>query len=231
MMPAGEESAAPEPSVRQLTIQTEDGVTLQAEEWTLSKEAQPAAGILLIHSFGNTRKTWGPFPTVLARAGYRVLAIDLRGHGGSTPLTVNPARLLDDPNLAPRDMRASLAWLRAAPGADPSRLAVIGASVGADLACVAGGRGLVRTSVALSPDRDRVHRLAGGGGPLHLQSVFFMATSGDSDAESFARRLSLETKPPKKVQVFTRAAEHGEAILAAHPEAAGMILDWLHRTL
>ena len=219
----------PQPVSRTVRIATEDGATLEGEEWLPSEDARPAASILLIHSFGNTRKTWGTLPETLAGAGYRVLAIDLRGHGGSSPVSGDPERLMMDPNLAPKDLSAGLGWLRAAPGADPSRLAVIGASIGANLACVASGRGLLRTAVALSPHRDRVHLLAGGQ-PLHLQSILFIAASGDPGREASARRLSLETRPPKEVHIYP-GSEHGEAILAAHPESVERILDWLRGTL
>jgi pimeloyl-ACP methyl ester carboxylesterase len=214
---------------RVVRITTGDGATLEAEEWLPSKDARPAASILLIHSFGNSRKAWGAFPETLAGAGYRVLAIDLRGHGGSSPVSGDPERLLTDPTLSPQDLSAGLGWLRGAPGADRSRLAVIGASVGANLACVASGWGLVRTAVALSPHRDRVHLLAGAR-PLHLQSILFLATSGDPGRESFARRLSIETGPPREVHIYA-GTEHGEAILAAHPESVEHIRDWLRRTL
>ena len=224
---AGPEGARPVSRI--VSVRTADGVVLQAEEWRPSPEAEPAAGILLIHSFGNSRKTWGEFPQVLARAGYLVLALDLRGHGES-PAVDDPERILEDPALGPEDLRAGLAWLRSSAGTDPSRLAVIGASVGANLACVASGQGMVRTAVALSPHRDRVHLLAGGR-PLHMTSVMFLATSGDPGREAYARRLSLETRPPKEIKVFVRASEHGEAILTAHPEASARILDWLRRTL
>jgi dienelactone hydrolase len=212
-----------------VVVKTDDGLTLAGEEWLPSTEARPPAGILLIHSFGHSRATWGDLPGTLAQAGYRVLALDLRGHGTSPSLEGDPERILTDPALAPHDLRAGLVWLRQAPGADASRLAVIGASVGANLACVASGLGLVRTTVALSPHRDRAHQLAGGV-PLHMQSILFMAASGDPDREPFARRLALETKPPKEVRIF-RGSEHGEALLVGHPEAVGMILDWLHKTL
>lgn len=226
----GDASVPDGPVQRTILIPEEGGAFLEADEWLPSAGVTPAAGIVLIHSVGNARDEWGPFPGTLAKAGYRALAIDLRGHGGSAPIEAGPDRLLEDAVLGPSDLEAALSWLRGAPGADPSRLAVIGASFGAELACLASGRGLVRTAVALSPQRDHVHLLANGT-PVHMQSILFVATSGDPGAEPSSRRLFLETKLPKQVRVITRAAEHGEAILAAHPEAVDLVLDWLHRTL
>lgn len=222
--------AAGVPSVRTVSLKTEDGAVLEGDEWLPREGDRPAAGILLLHSLGKSRKTWGDFPQTLARAGYRVLALDLRGHGGSPPTGVDPERLEEDPALVPNDLRAGLAWLRSAPGADASRLGVIGAALGGDLACDASGLGLVRTAVALSPDRDRVHLLTGRR-QLHMQSVLLLAMSGDPGRESSARRLGLEARAPKDVHVFLGGGEHAEAILAARPEAIDLILNWLHRTL
>jgi len=221
------------PGFHTVKIKAEDGAILEGDEWLPRENERPAAGILLLHSLGAGRSAWGEFPASLARAGYRVLAIDLRGHGGSSSVAggaADTARMEEDPALAPVDLRAGLAWLRAAPGADPSRLGVIGAGLGGNLACVASGLGLARTSVALSPDRDRTHLLAGHR-QLHMQSVLLLATSGDPGREAQARRLFLEARQPKDVHVLTGGSEDGEAILAARPDAIAMILDWLHRTL
>lgn len=215
---------------RKVAIAAGGGVSIDADEWLPSANATPAAGILLIHSLGKSRDDWGVFPATLAKTGYRALAIELPGHAGSSGEEGARGRSLERSGRDSKDLTAVLGWLRAAPGADPSRLAVIGASIGADLACLAIGKGLVRTAVAISPDRDRVHVLAAGAA-LHLQSILFIATVGDPGAESSARRLSLEVKNPKQVKVFARAAERGEAILAAHAESVELILDWLHRTL
>jgi dienelactone hydrolase len=211
-------------------VKTEDGAILEADEWVPGAGDPPAAGILLIHSLGSSRKSWVELPRALARAGYRVLAIDLRGHGGSSSFVGDPDRLQTDPALAPNDMRAGLAWLRAAPGADGSRLGVIGADLGGNLACVASGLGLARAAVAIEPHRDRVHLLAGHR-QLHMQSILFLAGTGDPGREAFARRLGLEARAPKDVHMFPGQGEPGEALIAAHPESIDMILDWLHRTL
>ena len=233
LAPAQAGAATPSPVLHTVKIKAEDGAILEGDEWLPGDAERPEVGILLLHGYGASRKAWGDFPSTLARAGYHVLAIDIRGHGGSSSiagLAGNPERLEDDPLLAPNDLRAGLAWLRAAPGADPSRLGVIGAGLGGNLACVASGLGLTRTSVALSPNRDHAHLLAGHR-QLHMQSLLLIATSGDPGKESQARRLFLEARQPKDVRVLTGGGEDGEAILAARPEAIGMILDWLHRTL
>ena len=220
----------PGPVLQNLKVATEDGGTLDADEWLPYAGATPPAGVLLVRSLGRTRTEWSDFPSTLAKAGYRVLSIDPREKPGTDAAPGDSEWLPSDPQLGMRDVVAGLEWLRRAPGADPSRLAVIGSSYGADLACVAIGRGLVRTGVALSPSRDRVHLLAAGT-PLHLHSLLLLATSGDPGAEAAARRLSLEAKIPKQVRILTRSSAQGAAILVSHPEAAGLILDWLHRTL
>src|SRR5690606_26558088 len=39
--------------------------------------------VVLLHGGAQTRHSWGAIPTALSRAGYRSVAIDLRGHGDS----------------------------------------------------------------------------------------------------------------------------------------------------
>lgn len=173
LAPAQAGAPASSPAVHPVKIKAEDGAVLEGDEWLPREGERPAAGILLLPADGTSRKSWGDFPGTLARSGYRVLALDFRGHGGL---------------------------------------------------------GLTRTSVALSPDRDRTHLLSGHR-QLHMQSLLLLAMSGDPGRESQARRLFLEARLPKDVHVLTGTAEDGEAILAARPEAIGMILDWLHRTL
>ena len=57
---------------------TPDGVIL---EGTIYGEG--ADGIVLAHMRGADRSTWEPFAEVAAADGFRVLAFDFRGYGGS----------------------------------------------------------------------------------------------------------------------------------------------------
>ena len=44
-------------------------------------EGRPLA---LVHGITESRRTWDPLLAPLIAAGYRVIAVDLRGHGGSS---------------------------------------------------------------------------------------------------------------------------------------------------
>ena len=54
-----------------------DGLTLHLLEW--SRDGVP---LLLVHGFGNEAHIWDDFAPTVAEY-YRVLAVDLRGHGDS----------------------------------------------------------------------------------------------------------------------------------------------------
>lgn len=59
------------------TVTTPDGVSIAITE----QGSGPT--VLLVHGITESSATWGPVPDLLADAGYRVVSMDLRGHGGS----------------------------------------------------------------------------------------------------------------------------------------------------
>jgi non-heme chloroperoxidase len=69
------------PSVDPLPIElpAADGVVLRGDAW--GPETGPTA--LLLHGGGQTRHSWSTTGAQLARAGWRALSLDLRGHGDS----------------------------------------------------------------------------------------------------------------------------------------------------
>jgi dienelactone hydrolase len=102
----------------------------------------PAPAVLLIHSVARTRATWKDFATLLQQNGIASLAIDLRGHGDSTrKLTADGPVTLDYHNFAGNDyqdmlldVEAAIDWLQAQSEIDHQRIALVGESVGANLA-------------------------------------------------------------------------------------------------
>ena len=83
-------------------------------------------GVLLIHGFTSDRTNTSSLARRIAQNGYGVLAIDVRGHGENR----NPfnRELLRD------DVAAGVAYLRQSTQIDPSRIVVIGHSMGAGAA-------------------------------------------------------------------------------------------------
>src|ERR1700733_3284827 len=70
---------------RELSVITDDGVTLSVEE-TDPVEPDPAGPpIVLLHGLTATRRYVVMGSRLLERSGYRVIAYDARGHGRSTP--------------------------------------------------------------------------------------------------------------------------------------------------
>lgn len=59
-------------------FKTEDGVTISANLWRGNKEA-----VLLIHMLNSKKESYNIFAEKLNKAGFTVLALDMRGHGES----------------------------------------------------------------------------------------------------------------------------------------------------
>lgn len=93
----------------------------------------PAPTVVVAHGFAGSRQLMLPFVTTLSRAGYRVVAFDVPGHGRS-PLPLRGG--LADDAAASAALIAALAevvaFARAAPG--DGRVALVGHSMGADIA-------------------------------------------------------------------------------------------------
>jgi dienelactone hydrolase len=95
--------------------------------------AEPGDGapvVLLVHGYTADRASMSVLARRLARNGYAVLALDVRGHGANRrPFTQDPegAGLFED-------LAAAADWLRGSSWVDGSRLAVMGHSMGAGAA-------------------------------------------------------------------------------------------------
>lgn len=156
-------AAAPAAPTRQVEFKTADG-------WTLSALERPArrGGLTLVlaHGVGSSKAEWSLLAERLAAKGIGSLAVDLRGHGGSTEGPGGERNFQDfdatgEWGRAVEDLRAAARWLEAR-GVKPSRIAFGGASIGANLASQAA---FVRTAtpclLLLSPGPDyRGTRLA-----------------------------------------------------------------------
>jgi dipeptidyl aminopeptidase/acylaminoacyl peptidase len=110
-----------------------------------SRRPAPAPAVLVMHGWGANAALMLPALPPLHEAGHAVLLLDARCHGESDG---------EDFTSMPRfaeDIASGLDWLTVQAGVDPTRLAVIGHSVGAGAALLcAGRRDDVRAVVSLA---------------------------------------------------------------------------------
>ncbi len=228
------DSAAAEP--RLIHIESSDGVSLSAivDIPTGQNERMPA--VIFLHQGGSSKEEWTALPLFedVTKAGMVALALDIRGHGASEG-EADFTTLFDDPDQAPRDLRAAMNWLAESESVDMDRVAIVGASIGANLAVAATGtdRFDVRTVVAISAKTSAAHNLAGGVekfGPL--RSVFMIASELEQDGKRalWAEEIFNAAEDPRQIEIVSGSKEHGVAIFSDDPDLQNQILSWLVKT-
>lgn len=160
---------APEPPGRPVRLTTSDGVTIAGSYWPGAGAESPA--VLLLHGINNDRRLFARHAEWLNGLGYAVLAIDLRGHGGSAAV---------DRTFGWReseDAAAAYSWLKA--GRPERKVGVIGVSLGGAAALLGAEGPLpadamvlqavypdIRTAIVNRLDRIGSHDLARLGEPM-----------------------------------------------------------------
>lgn len=200
-----------------LTITASDNAKLAASFYPPASAA-PAPGVLLLHMLGRDRSDWESLARDLQARGYAVLALDLRGHGESA----GPV----DWNKSPADVRAAWDVLVARPEVDPTLCAILGASIGANLALIVGANNPdVATVIALSPGVD-YHNLKPSGVLTNFgERPIFLVASQD-DAYSYEGVKQMATLAPGAETHYFANAGHG-ADMFANPQLETLVLDWL----
>jgi alpha-beta hydrolase superfamily lysophospholipase len=111
---------APALPAREVKIASSAGIELAGSFWPARKPGAPA--VLLMHGNGSNRGSMTELAGWLNAQGYAVLAVDLRGHGESSP--AGKSFGLNEAD----DVHAALAWLREANPGTP--VGAIGFSLG-----------------------------------------------------------------------------------------------------
>lgn len=207
-----------------LNIAAQDGAQLVASFYPPVPIAQGAGekapGVLLLHIYGGSRADWASFARGLQERGTAALALDLRGHGESP----GPQSW----TMALSDVRAAWDTLIARPEVDGQRSAIVGASIGANLALMMGANnpGVV-TVIALSPGLD-YQRLE----PSLLMSNFgarpVLLVASQDDAYSYTSAQQLAALAPLAETYFFTNAGHG-MLMFNDPALEPLLLDWLQK--
>lgn len=214
-----------------VTIDTSDGVRLVGD--LVRPQGRPVCGVLLLHMMPATRGSWRLFSRQLAERGALSLAIDLRGHGESIwqgKNRLNWHAFSDREHQASRDdVTAALNHLRG-PLAAGSRVGIVGASIGANLALEAlANHGDITWAVCLSPGRN-YHGLETAGLVARLtagQRLFLAASDDDPESLRAVRALAHEETAGRVTTRELSGVGHGTTMWERQPRLMDDILAWI----
>jgi len=213
-----------------VTFQTPDGQTIVATMMEPSR--RPAPAIILVHMLGRSRKDWESAGARLAGEGFTTLAIDLRGHGESSPGGGGGG---GDERAAlgamVTDVRTAKRFLDTRADVLPGRIGLMGASLGATLvALAAGDDATIRSIALLSPSMDyRGVRIDAAMKEYGKRQALFVASRDDPYAWRSARELSKDATG--RETILLERAGHGSAMLAHDDSLIRTLVDWFRRTL
>ncbi len=195
------------------------------------KSAPPAPLAILLHMYRSDRSAWAPLAEKLREAGFAVVAVDMRGHGDSAAGDSRERVMARDPKIFAEmrlDAEAAYGWAVKQPGVDPSRVVLVGASVGCSVA--------LRTAAA-DPSVDALVLMTPGLNYLGLDSavdiekvegraILMLATEGEREAAD-----TLSKKRPKRGRslVVGPGVVHGTRMFGEIDGIEDRIVDFLKR--
>jgi len=142
-----------------VTMATADGVTISG--YFVKGKADKGPAVVLVHMYARSKEDWDPIieKYLMPQTGMSFLAIDLRGHGESTKqgdktLSYKDFSDADFKNMT-KDIEAAVKWLREKSEVDGDKIAIVGASIGANVALnYAAGDPKIKAVALLSPAED-----------------------------------------------------------------------------
>lgn len=223
--------------MEEVSYTTKDNVTIYGS-WVVSqsKEKKPPKTpvVILLHDYGFDRRDWGIFIPDLVRHGYKVLAIDLRGHGKSTDGggrqsgKYSPSVASSLMQAGYLDVQAALEWVARRKDTKTKDISLVGVGLGADIvySCAGMLRKKIKASVVISPSLSAI--TSGSFTQNTPRAILFCASARDAQGSTMIAVESLAnfTDDPKKVVIYDSAA-HGLAMFYKHPEIKWEILAWL----
>jgi dienelactone hydrolase len=214
-------------SSQRVAIRTDDGISLAA---TWYEPGARAPAVILVHMLHKSRRDWDAVASSLASQGIGALAVDLRGHGESSGSI--PEGETADYSVLVRDVIAARHYLSSRGDVQPSRVGIVGASIGANLAVLEAASDPTIASIALlSPSADyRGLRIEAAMKTYAKRPALLIASDDDAYASRSVKELQKAGTGIREALILNHAG-HGTVMLGRDSDLARTLVDWFRRTL
>lgn len=214
-----------------VTFETTDGFEISGDIEFPENSSRPRPAVIFIHQGGSDKTEW--MQTDLYKwvvdKGMVAFSYDVRGHGQSEGRFNR--ELFDDPDRAPKDLKAALHFLASQDNIDTNRIGIVGSSIGANLAMVGVSHPEfnVQTAVAISGKTSAWLNLAGTAEPLEPKSVYLIAGEDEQGGKrgEWAKEMYDMASDPKKLEIIAGSSAHGTKLFNASPKLQTRICKWL----
>jgi|GEM_PF-310059 len=218
-------------SRKDVVFNSSDGMILHATIFFPENATNNPPGLILLHMAGSSRTGWDSFAARAQRAGYLCLAFDARGHGDSM---MRGGQAISYRTFETRDWLAILDDMASAHktlleyGADPDNVAVVGASIGANLVLrYALNHPDVAATVMVSPGLDyKGVETEQAIRELGKRPALLVTSQGDSYSAESCATLKKAASGLCELREYAGSA-HGTNLLDGPTHAAEDILLWL----
>ncbi len=203
-------TATPLPTPVEWNAITTDGISLLG----LWYPGNTTHTLLYVHDYGSNAASWEKVIRMHQREGYSIMALDLRGHGGSSDWNFTSE---DDWYALTEDVRTAMLSLRER---GIERIDLIGKGVGANIVLItASGNPTIDHVILVDPSSSlNVTEAAAA----YTQSLLLITSSTDEISRPVAEQIYHQSAAKKDIQYYVAAARSEEQIGTA-------ILQWLRR--
>lgn len=212
------------PAEERLVFQIESGLEIVGTIYRPEDNEPPWPGVLLLHMIYGQRQEWEGFARSLAQHGIAALALDMRGHGETGGEM--------DWDLARQDLRQVWAAFSSRPEIDPAATAVVGASMGANMAVLLGAdQPEIKALVLLSPGLNYyMVQIAEPLAAYGERPVLIVASREDGYAAASSEELLKIAQEEARLEMF-EGIGHGTQMLTNQPDLTALLLEWLQSIL
>jgi dienelactone hydrolase len=226
-------------SRQKVSFLTDDSVFIVGTYYSpaASNKKTSTDAIILLHMLGRDRNDWNSFASTLTNStnGYPALAIDLRGYGESVNQNGRAISFQsftpDDFNKMMLDIKAAKKFLVTQKGINPNYIAIVGASIGANVALkYAAMDPSIKAVVPLSPGLDYKGVTTFDTIKKYMNPIYIATAGKDPIAGSDPQTLCNEINCGNHLKVYQDSRSHGTDMFldsSLNPSLDKLIISWL----